>query len=101
MATANAVTNAESTPITQTESGASRTRLLRWSYGRDGELLTCSLSLTPDHTAYELRVSPPLFTASGPSELFDDAIAAFEQQAALERLLLSDGWHLEHFEHQR
>lgn len=75
-------------------------RTLRWCYRRDGEVLTCALALTPDCTAYELRVSPPRSPLGLASETFDDAICAFQRHATLERTLLGEGWTLEHFEQQ-
>jgi hypothetical protein len=73
-------------------------RTLRWCYRRDGEVLTCALALTSDYSAYELRVSPPYGTPALNAELFDDAISAFERQAAIERALIAQGWVLEQFE---
>jgi hypothetical protein len=73
-------------------------RTLRWSYVREGDLIVCALGLTSDHAAYELRISPPLFLGLS-FELFDDAISAFQRQAAFERALLAEGWLLERFEH--
>jgi hypothetical protein len=77
-----------------------RGRTLRWCYRRDGEVLTCALALTPDCSAYELRVSPPRPPLGPASETFDDAICAFQRHATLERALLGEGWMLEAFEHQ-
>lgn len=73
-------------------------RTLRWCYSRDGEVLTCALALTSDCTAYELRVTPPFGAPAAGAELFDDAISAFERQAAIERALIAQGWSLEQFE---
>jgi hypothetical protein len=52
-----------------------RVRVLRWSYRREGEQLECPAS-----------------------ELFDDAVGAFERQASLEGSLIADGCHLDQFE---
>jgi hypothetical protein len=85
--------------IPHTIAGRERVRVLRWNYRRDSEQLECELSLTRDLSAYELRVYPPRFALSPASELFDDAVSAFERQASLEHALVTDGWHLEEFEH--
>jgi hypothetical protein len=73
-------------------------RTLQWCYRRDGEVLTCALALTTDYSAYELRVSPARLAPGPASELFDDAISAFQRQAVVERVLREDGWELERFE---
>jgi hypothetical protein len=71
---------------------------LRWTYCRDGDVLAAEMKLTDDLTAYELRLSPPRLSAGPESELFDDAICAFQRQAVVERLLLDEGWRLDRFE---
>jgi hypothetical protein len=71
---------------------------LRWRYRREEEVLVCALALTSDATAYELQIVPSRLAPGQPSELFDDAIAAFQQQARLDRTLLDEGWLLERFE---
>lgn len=71
---------------------------LRWTYRRDGDVLYAEMTLTSDLTAYEVRLSPPRLFAGPGSELFDDAIAAFQRQAVVERLLFDEGWRLEGFE---
>lgn len=76
-------------------------RVLRWLYRRDGEQLECEVSLTPDLSAYELRVFPSRFAHAPATQRFDDAISALEQQLAFERSLVGDGWHLDHFEQKR
>jgi hypothetical protein len=75
-------------------------RVLRWTYRRDDERLTCELSLTADYAAYELRIHPAR-AAHGASEQFHNAIAAFERQSALENALVRDGWYLDQFEQAR
>ncbi len=74
---------------------------LRWTYCRDGEVLTCELALTHDHTAYELRLAPLRTRAERPSELFDDAMSALQRQSQVERTLLAEGWQLDRFENDR
>jgi hypothetical protein len=83
-------------PIPQDRDRGERT--LRWSYRRDGQVLTCALALTPDCSAYELRISPARPPLGLVTELFDDAICAFQRQVTLERALLADGWTLDGFE---
>ena len=76
-------------------------RILRWTYGRDGEDLYCELGLTPDLSAYELRLAPPSNQEGPTAELFDDPLSAFERLGAIERTLLDEGWSLESFESQQ
>ena len=73
-------------------------RALRWTFRRDQEVVVCELSLAPDHRSYELRVQPPRNPAGTTLESFDDVRAAFERHAAVERILIDDGWSLEAFE---
>jgi hypothetical protein len=72
--------------------------VLRWTYRRDGDVLCAEMTLTGDLSAYELRFSPPRMFGGADSELFDDAICAFQRQAIVERLLLDEGWRLDGFE---
>lgn len=72
--------------------------MLRWTFRRDQEVVVCELSLAPDHRAYELRVQPPWNPAGTSSESFSNAQSAFERHAAIERILIDDGWSLEAFE---
>src|SRR5437762_1426171 len=76
-------------------------RILRWTYGRGGEDLYCELGLTPDLSAYELRLAPPSKRDGATAELFDDPLSAFERLGAIERTLLDEGWSLESFEAQQ
>lgn len=73
-------------------------RVLRWTFTRDDEALTCRLGLTADHSAYELRIDPPWNAVGVAVELFDDAVSAFQRHGAIERTLIADGWSLEAFE---
>ena len=76
-------------------------RVLRWTFRRDEDAIVCELGLNNDHSAYELRVNPP-WNPSGPTvEQFDDAMSAFQRHAAIERLLVNEGWLLEGFESER
>ncbi|MGE0449611.1 MAG: hypothetical protein AB7Q29_08510 [Vicinamibacterales bacterium] len=75
--------------------------VLRWTYRRQGDVLNCELALTPDFSAYELHVSAADAAGAPISELFDDAICAFQRQAGIERRLIEDGWHLERFARER
>ena len=74
-------------------------RTLAWAFHRDEETIDCRLTLTADHSAYELRVTPGCRNPwGGAIEGFEDALAAFERQAAIERMLIGDGWTLERFQ---
>jgi hypothetical protein len=78
----------------------SSVRALRWTFRRDDESVTCELTLTPDESAYQLRIRPA-WNSTGNTELFDDAVAAFQRHAAIERALVNEGWSLERFESDR
>lgn len=73
-------------------------RVLRWTFRRHQDAVVCELGLNSDDSAYELRVSPESNPAGITTERFGDAMAAFERHAALERVLVGDGWMLEGFE---
>ena len=75
-------------------------RVLRWTFRRHAESVVCELGLNNDDSAYELRVQWPS-EPSNSTELFDDAMSAFHRHAAIERLLVDDGWLLEGFESER
>ena len=76
-------------------------RVLRWTFRRDEDAIVCELGLNSDHSAYELRVNPPWHPAATTVEQFDDAMSAFQRHAAIERMLVSEGWLLEEFESER
>jgi hypothetical protein len=74
---------------------------MRWTFTRDGETVVCELGLNDDDSAYELRIDPPWNPAGLTTEVFDDAMSAFQRHAAVERILIDDGWSLERFESGR
>src|ERR1700716_4344079 len=74
------------------------TRVLRWTFRRDHEAVVCELGLNSDDSAYELRVNPPWNLHGTTTELFDDVMQAFQRHAAIERVLIDEGWMLEGFE---
>jgi hypothetical protein len=76
-------------------------RVLRWTFRRDHEAVVCELGLNKDESAYELRLNPPWNPAGITTEMFDDAMSAFQRHAAIERSLVRDGWMLEGFESER
>lgn len=76
-------------------------RVLRWTFQRDGQSVSCELGLTGDDTAYQLRVDPPWNPSGVTVEMFDDALSAFRRHAMIERVLLDEGWSLERFESTR
>jgi hypothetical protein len=76
-------------------------RILRWTFRRDEDTVVCELGLNSDDSAYELRVTPPWDPAGATIEQFDDAMSAFQRHAAIERMLVDDGWLLEGFESER
>jgi hypothetical protein len=73
-------------------------RILRWTFRREDEAVVCELGLNSDDSAYELRLDPPGNPAGTTTELFDNATSAFQRHAAIERILVDDGWMLEAFE---
>ena len=80
------------------QSTSHEVRILRWTFRRDDEVVVCELGLNGDDSAYELRLDPPWTAAGASIEQFDDAMSAFQRHAAIERLLVDDGWLLEGFE---
>jgi hypothetical protein len=76
-------------------------RILRWTFRRDQDAVVCELGLNNDDSAYELRVNAPWNCAEPTTEQFDDAMSAFQRHAAIERLLVNEGWLLEGFESER
>jgi hypothetical protein len=76
-------------------------RVMRWTFRRDHEILVCELGLNDDDSAYELRINPPWNPLGTTTELFDDAMSAFQRHTAIERLLVHEGWSLETFESER
>jgi hypothetical protein len=77
---------------------ATETRVLRWTFRRDDQAVICELGLNSDDSAYELRMNPPWDLHGTTTELFDDAMQAFQRHAAIERVLIDEGWMLEGFE---
>lgn len=77
---------------------ATETRVLRWTFRRAQEAVVCELSLNNDDSAYELRLNPPWNLQGTTTEMFDDAMQAFQRHAAIERVLIDEGWMLEGFE---
>ena len=73
-------------------------RVLRWTFRRGQEAVVCELGLNSDESAYELRINPPWNLREISTEVFDDAMQAFERHAAIERVLIDEGWLLEGFE---
>jgi len=76
-------------------------RVMRWTFRRDDETVVCELGLNGDESAYELRIAPPWNPLGATTELFDDAMSAFQRHAAIERSLVLDGWSLESFDSER
>ena len=73
-------------------------RVLQWTFRRQHETVICQLGLNADHSAYELRLNPPWDLQGTTTEVFDDAVPAFQRHAAIERVLIDEGWLLEGFE---
>jgi len=75
--------------------------ILRWTFRRSDAAVVCELGLNQDESAYELRLNPPWHLSGGVPEQFDDAMAAFQRHAEIERILVNAGWMLEGFEIER
>jgi hypothetical protein len=73
-------------------------RILRWTFKRGDEAVVSELCLSRDHSAYELRLNPPWNPSGSVTEVFDDAMPAFQRHTAIERMLIEEGWTLEEFE---
>jgi hypothetical protein len=76
-------------------------RILRWTFRRGDEAVVSELCLSRDNSAYELHLNPPWNPSGSITEIFDDAMAAFQRHAALERMLVEEGWMLEGFESEQ
>jgi hypothetical protein len=76
-------------------------RVMRWTFSKNDETLVCELGLNRDDSAYELRIDPPWNPTGLITEVFDDAMSAFQRHGAIERLLIDEGWSLERFESGR
>jgi hypothetical protein len=76
-------------------------RVMRWTFRRNAETVVCELGLNRDDSAYELRIAPPTNPVGSTTEMFNDAVSAFERNTAIERKLVADGWSLESFESER
>jgi hypothetical protein len=74
---------------------------MRWTFHREDATVVCELGSTGDGSAYELRIDPPWNPAGLTTEVFDDAMSAFERHGAIERILIDEGWSLERFESDR
>jgi hypothetical protein len=61
----------------------------------------CELALTGEDREYELRVPAEWNPTGRQVERFDDAMAAFQRHAMIERQLLDAGWALDAFESER
>ena len=72
--------------------------VMRWVFRRQDDIVVCELGLNREESAYELRVSPPWNPLGISTEVFNDAVAAFERHGVVERLLIEDGWSLESFD---
>lgn len=72
-------------------------QVLRWTFRRSGDELTCELSLSADELVYELRVR-----GSRPEDAvlqrFVNVADAIVQQGESERSLIADGWTLWNYE---
>jgi hypothetical protein len=89
------------TSLDETTAADRQVRTLRWAFRRRSEVIVTELSLTVDHSAYEVRIHPPWNPAGIATERFDDVASAFERQANIECILIEEGWTLESFDSNR
>jgi hypothetical protein len=77
-------------------------RILRWTFRREGDdPVVCELGLTGEDREYELRAPAEWSPTHRALERFDDALAAFQRHAMIERQLLDAGWVLDSFESEQ
>jgi hypothetical protein len=74
------------------------TRCLRWTFRHDRDAVVCELGLNADASAYHLRLTPARNAHASTTEIFNDAMRAFQRHAVIERELAEQGWWLEGFE---
>jgi hypothetical protein len=72
-------------------------RTVTWTFRRGDETLLCALGLDSKHSQYELITDVP-WSGHPSVERFEDVHAAIQRQAAVERLLVEEGWSLERFD---
>jgi len=85
-------------PTTSDPAAERSVRVMRWIFRREDAIVVCELGLNREESAYEIRVYPPGDPAGVTTEVFDDAVAAFERHGAIERRLVDEGWSLERFD---
>jgi hypothetical protein len=71
-----------------------RTRLLRWVFQRDNQLLTCQLDMEGQRRSYTLSLVPHWDLRRAASQTFEAGMSAFRQHAAIAEQLRSQGWTL-------
>lgn len=75
---------------------AAPTTILRWSFRRGQRVIVCELGLDRSESAYEVTTAVP-WTRRPLTEYFADATSALQRQAAVERMLIGEGWSREGF----
>ena len=65
---------------------ATETRVLRWTFRRDQDAVVCELGLNSDDSAYELRLNPPWNLREITTEVFEDAMQAFQRHYRTSRV---------------
>jgi hypothetical protein len=73
-------------------------RMLRSTFRRADETLTCELALNDELSCYEFRTSGAAPPGLARNDKLCTAVEAFERQSAIETALLADGWTLESHE---
>jgi hypothetical protein len=85
-------------PIDRTRTNDRHVRVLRWTFRREAEAVVCEMGLTGEDREYEIRIPAEWNPTHRAIERFDDALAAFQRHAMIERTLLDAGWVLGGFE---
>ena len=94
--------DAHAAPIDRCRRHFRHIRVLRWTFRRDGDkTVVCELALTGEDREYELRAPAEWSPIGVAVERFDDAMAAFQRHAMIERTLLDEGWVLDEFASER
>jgi hypothetical protein len=88
-------------PVDRSRRNYRHIRILRWTFRRDEDVVVCELALTGEDREYELRVPADWHPTGMSVERFDDALAAFQRHAMIERTLLDAGWQLDGFESEK
>lgn len=83
--------------VTTLAQSTTERQVLRWTFVRNGQQLTCELALSADEVVYELRVRTP-DPAGATFERFVNVADAIVRQGEREKALIAEGWSLRNYE---